>query len=503
MATQLLKDIVSDLLKEMLPKLLQDMVPGLLEGMVPKILQEITPALLQETLPELLQEKVPGMVSEMVSEMQGQFGAEGDRYPYDYDTDDQPIPNAQGAFIRGDREAIEDFQRYNKGGYHPVHLGDMLGPKKEYMVVHKLGFGGFGTVWLCRNHDQKKWVAIKIMTADAIAEQEKAPVEIQLMSLDRSMPGAEFTALPVDHFKLDGPNGTHQCIVLPFLGPCVSPNLWTRFSNPAPVLRSLCQQATQAMQFLHKNNLCHGDFRPANILLKIKDMDHLGDKQLLSILGNPCVTLVEMEEGRKRPASIPMYLVNPVDLSDCLPDEYLTEEICLVDFGEAFPMDSVPRALGIPVGYVPPEILIEGDDTPVIAPASDIWALGCTLYEIRRQARLINMADDYDDCLLDLKLILGKLPESMWEKWADRGLYFDEHGERLGENLDDIPEDERDRSMEWNLKQPLQASWPPKKSFIDEEEQKVLADLLRKVLRYEPAERFSLEEVLEHEWFKM
>ena len=38
---------------------------------------------------------------------------------------------------------------------------------------------------------------------------------------------------------------------------------------------------------------------------------------------------------------------------------------------------------------------------------------------------------------------------------------------------------------------------------IPDAEVKVLADLLRKILRYKPEKRMSAREVLEHEWFKL
>lgn len=40
----------------------------------------------------------------------------------------------------------EPVERYRSGGYLPVHLGDVLGHR--YKVVHKLGWGGYSTVWL-------------------------------------------------------------------------------------------------------------------------------------------------------------------------------------------------------------------------------------------------------------------------------------------------------------------------------------------------------------------
>src|SRR5690349_2939382 len=48
-------------------------------------------------------------------------------------------------------EDVEKLERYRPGGYHPVTIGEQLGGR--YSIVHKLGFGGYSTIWLAR--DQK------------------------------------------------------------------------------------------------------------------------------------------------------------------------------------------------------------------------------------------------------------------------------------------------------------------------------------------------------------
>lgn len=47
----------------------------------------------------------------------------------------------------------EPLHRYQRGGYHPVHLGDCFeGTKgRKYRVLHKLGWGGYSTVWAARD----------------------------------------------------------------------------------------------------------------------------------------------------------------------------------------------------------------------------------------------------------------------------------------------------------------------------------------------------------------
>ena len=44
----------------------------------------------------------------------------------------------------------EPLERYRKGGYHPTHLGDTF-KDGRYKIIHKLGWGGYATVWLARD----------------------------------------------------------------------------------------------------------------------------------------------------------------------------------------------------------------------------------------------------------------------------------------------------------------------------------------------------------------
>lgn len=46
----------------------------------------------------------------------------------------------------------ESLSKYQPGGNHPVHLGDTF-DNGRYKIHHKLGWGGFSTVWLVNDRE--------------------------------------------------------------------------------------------------------------------------------------------------------------------------------------------------------------------------------------------------------------------------------------------------------------------------------------------------------------
>lgn len=150
---------------------------------------------------------------------------------------------------------MEDLERYEPGGFHPVHLDDYYDDNR-YRIVHKLGAGGFSTVWLARDLLGQQWVGLKFITA---ADSENYNNRSSAIIADPTLASSEFLVSPEREFWVDGPNGRHLCFVLPFVGPnlgTLSSGIYARISSRLSA--SLSLQAAQAMALLHSRERCHG-----------------------------------------------------------------------------------------------------------------------------------------------------------------------------------------------------------------------------------------------------
>ncbi|KAI0038674.1 hypothetical protein FA95DRAFT_1551110, partial [Auriscalpium vulgare] len=86
-------------------------------------------------------------------------------------------------------EDEEDWEDYCKGGYHPVQIGDTFSDER-YVVVRKLGWGHFSTVWLAR--DTKCAHSIRSSHRDLIFARMNRHVALKIV---KSAPRYTETAL--------------------------------------------------------------------------------------------------------------------------------------------------------------------------------------------------------------------------------------------------------------------------------------------------------------------
>ncbi|KAJ5804457.1 uncharacterized protein N7518_000760 [Penicillium psychrosexuale] len=72
----------------------------------------------------------------------------------------------------------ESLSKYQPGGYHPVNLGDTF-ENDRYKIHHKLGWGGFSTVWLAKDRESVYPVAVSCAShPDKVWGANLTPAEI-------------------------------------------------------------------------------------------------------------------------------------------------------------------------------------------------------------------------------------------------------------------------------------------------------------------------------------
>jgi serine/threonine-protein kinase SRPK3 len=328
---------------------------------------------------------------------------------------------------------IEDLDRYRPGGLHPIIIGDALGPNRRFTVFHKLGHGGYGTVWLCRDTERNKWKAVKVLAASESTDKNRQSGDLAILQhfdgVSRSDLEAHHICLPEEHFWQEGPNGKHLCLVLPVLDKSVI-SAWDDFAGDCPdELKHICAQMCLAMKLLHSRNVYHGDFRPQNILYKIDGLEDLSEQEVVSMIRKTEALPVGPIPGTTQGPGphLPPFVYEASKLR--LPSNLMTNDIMVVDFGEAYHVSKPPSDNGIPHAYAAPEILLK---TGLVGFAADIWALGTCFSEIRLGCPPFS-DDGIIACVETLENILGPLPDPYRSAWFRRG--YRRRGSSLVESL--------------------------------------------------------------------
>jgi serine/threonine-protein kinase SRPK3 len=79
-----------------------------------------------------------------------------------YDLEYTPLKFKLGDSFYEDTDSSEDegMPDYKIGGYHCMHVGEVM--VNRYVIIQKLGWGHFSTVWLAKDIKYDTFVALKI-----------------------------------------------------------------------------------------------------------------------------------------------------------------------------------------------------------------------------------------------------------------------------------------------------------------------------------------------------
>ncbi|KAI1322409.1 serine threonine protein kinase, CMGC group [Xylariaceae sp. FL0255] len=169
----------------------------------------------------------------------------------------------------------ELFPDYIASRYYPVRIGEVF--KDRYQIVGKLGFGASSTVWLARDLDGRKHVALKLFinSASMGAQLDHELTMYKRISSSASKhPGRSAVRELLDSFDINGPDGCHRCLVHPPLWESVLTFLHRNPVRrlPIPVLSFVLRRLFLALDFLHTEcHIIHTDIKADNIMFGIDD----------------------------------------------------------------------------------------------------------------------------------------------------------------------------------------------------------------------------------------
>ncbi|KAL8658697.1 MAG: hypothetical protein Q9202_007474 [Teloschistes flavicans] len=369
-----------------------------------------------------------------------------------------------------------------------MYLGAHL-QNGRYKILHKLGFGGWSTVWAARDKIDQRYVAIKIVVAELHERNRELQVMRALgtMTLEDS-PGMHHLSHLTDQFQVEGPNGTHDCLVFPILGTNLPDLIEARYRDerlPGHVAKMIAHQALLALDCLHQREITHGDLHTRNLVLNIPAIDSLTEEQFLRQLKDPECGAVISLDGEPLDPGLPEYLVWPSHFStDRASDSY---SIRLVDFGESFQRSDIPPTLRTPLVVRAPEVLF-GDQ---LNHCVDLWSMGCMLFE------LITGQPPFSNVMVTPPSLVGEMLDSLRsdlpERWQEPWRHM---------------RDSAAKAVELGQNSPLQ-EWLEEVYFNAQKDQSLsrndieaAGNLIRRFIQFEPSERISAREALEDPWFE-
>merc|ERR1711939_981514 len=355
-------------------------------------------------------------------------------------------------------------------GHFIVHENSKLG--ERYTLLNLLGQGTFGKVVRALDVRSRKEVAVKIIRA-VPKYRDASRIELRVLQTLRAADEVNRNRCIQlrDCFDWRG----HICIVTPLLGLSVFDFLKQGGFVPFPGshIQAFAKQLLHSIAFLHDLNLIHTDLKPENILL----LSHV--YQTFTYNRN----IPSSSTLTSRSAKFRRVLLSP--------------QIQLIDFGSATFDDEYHSSVVSTRHYRAPEIILGiGWSFPC-----DIWSIGCILVEFFTGDALFQTHDNLEYLAM---------MESVCNKKLDNHLIqsVNTMAKRNGGNPAakffkrlklDYPQPETTRASRRFVKamKHLNEIIPDSNKFC-----RNFLDLLEKIFVYDPAERITAKQALQHPWFK-
>lgn len=137
---------------------------------------------------------------------------------------------------------------------YPICLGEVLNDR--YLVEHKIGSGGFSAVWMAHDLQDKRDVALKVMSLRTKFAENELRIQDEILRKVQDT-SRLVTYLTTFLLSRDGNEGQHRVLVYPLVGPCLDPTMLRLRKMPMATLMSAAKQLLLALESLHKAGIVH------------------------------------------------------------------------------------------------------------------------------------------------------------------------------------------------------------------------------------------------------
>ncbi|EFE38488.1 hypothetical protein TRV_06817 [Trichophyton verrucosum HKI 0517] len=364
----------------------------------------------------------------------------------------------------------ERFGDYVAERYYPVNIGEIF--CSRYQIITKLGFGATSTIWLCRDLREHRYLTMKV---NVRSKRPNPEVELTnyMKSIEDIHGGEVHVRRVLDSFSIDGPHGTHCCILYEPTGIDLSDFIHRLETGALPqvMLRPAVRYILIALDYIHQLGIIHTDDQSVLSQLEQDELQH--------------------PIPRKQTPSRTIYLTREMPITKGFP--------ILSDMGEARRAETKQRGLIQPSIYRAPEVMLDMEwDNKV-----DIWGLAQTIWTIFEQRHLFDNINpmgelDHGRRFAEMISLMGPPPLEFLKKSKESLKYWDENG--------DINLQLLNLCSNWKLshmypipKQSLESS----EIQLKGDEKKQFLEFMRKMLQWVPEDRADAQHLLfEDPWVR-
>ncbi|KAK5064424.1 hypothetical protein LTR84_000257 [Exophiala bonariae] len=406
----------------------------------------------------------------------------------------------------------EWLERNSNSGYHPVTIGDTFS-NGRYSVVHKLGKGSNGTVWLVRDAQVDRLMALKILTGSSTFRNRERGVYEFMYDQNEVNPCFTNFLLPQHSFLIQGPNGFHFCLVFRLMGPTLRQfNASNHMLNPE-MHQALTKPLIEGLLHLHKLGVCAADISPGNVIFGIVEIASWSDEQVYATFGAPVGTEVEpllLRRETRSPDSVayilkhaPKLVYESIDFFKA-PGiaKFLKPELEFIDLGEGFLINRPPLFKKLRVNNASPGPEVNFEARPTVA--VDTFGLASVIFALRTGKPLFKTPiGGAQYVAANIRETLGPFPEE-WVALMNNRL--EAWNRAKGPSKLEPSRAERVKAIyrKESLAQQVAAVGKVKgwlsATPIGSVESEVFQDLLRNMMKHKPADRIGMEEVFSHPW---